>query len=72
MAAQYGLEVLGQLPLDLAIRQDADHGLPTVAATPDGEVAAIYKAIARRVAVRVAEKARDFSAKLPKIVIQQN
>ena len=72
MAAQYGLEVLGQLPLDLAIRQDADQGLPTVAATPDGEVAAIYKAIARRVAVRVAEKARDFSAKLPKIVIQQN
>ncbi len=72
MAAQYGLAVLGQLPLDLAIRQDADQGLPTVAATPDGEVAAIYKAIARRVAVRVAEKARDFSAKLPKIVIQQN
>ncbi len=72
MAAQYGLAVLGQLPLDLAIRQDADQGLPTVAATPDGEVAAIYKAIARRVAVRVAEKVWDFSAKLPKIVIQQN
>ena len=43
---------------------------PSVAAEPEGKVAAIYKAIARKVAVKIGEKAKDFSAKMPKIVIQ--
>ena len=45
-------------------------GKPSVAAEPDGEIARRYQAIARQVAIRVAERARDFSSRIPKIVIQ--
>lgn len=70
MAEQYGVTVLGQLPLDLSIRLSADQGKPSVAAEPDGEIARRCQAIARQVAIRVAERARDFSSRIPKIVIQ--
>src|SRR6476660_5624456 len=70
MGKDYGVELLGTLPLDIKIREQADSGMPTVVADPDGRVAAIYKQIARRVAVFVAQKAEDFSAKFPNIVIQ--
>lgn len=72
MAEQYGVAVLGQLPLDLSIRLSADQGKPTVAADPDGAIAQRYQAIARQVAIRVAERARDFSSRIPKIVIQNS
>lgn len=72
MAADFGVNVLGSLPLDMGIRLAADGGTPTVAADPDGKVAELYKAIARKVAVKVGEKAQDFSSKFPKIVIQNN
>ncbi len=72
MAADYHVDVLGSLPLDIGIRLAADEGIPTVAADPEGRIASIYKAIARKVAVRVGEKAQDFSGKFPKIVIQNN
>jgi ATP-binding protein involved in chromosome partitioning len=39
-------------------------------ADPDGEIAATYRQIARRVAVRIAEKARDLSSRFPSIVVQ--
>ena len=71
MAEQYGLELLGSLPLSLHIREEADSGKPTVIAQPDSQATTIYKEIARKVAVRVAEKARDMSAKMPAIVVQQ-
>ena len=69
MAQQFSVDVLGALPLDIRIRQDADSGTPTVAADPDGDLARIYKTIARRVAVRIAERARDLSAKMPTIKV---
>jgi len=69
MAQQFSVEVLGSLPLDIRIREDADGGRPTVVADPDGAIARTYKAIARRVAVRIAERARDLSAKMPAIKI---
>ncbi|WP_231960161.1 iron-sulfur cluster carrier protein ApbC [Aquitalea magnusonii] len=72
MAADFGVEVLGSLPLDMGIRLAVDQGKPTVAADPDGGVAALYKDIARKLAVKVGEKAQDFSGKFPKIVIQNN
>jgi ATP-binding protein involved in chromosome partitioning len=62
--------LLGSLPLDIRIREQADSGSPTVVADPQGPISDIYKAIARRVAVKVAEKAADLSAKFPKIVVQ--
>jgi ATP-binding protein involved in chromosome partitioning len=54
MAAQYGVELLGQLPLDVRIREQADSGTPTVAADPEGELARAYRAIARKAAARLA------------------
>ncbi|UXY13998.1 iron-sulfur cluster carrier protein ApbC [Chitiniphilus purpureus] len=69
MCADYGTELLGQLPLDLSIRVNADGGTPSVVAEPDGSIAAAYLEIARRVAAGIAVKAQDFSGKFPKIVI---
>jgi ATP-binding protein involved in chromosome partitioning len=72
MAEQYQVPYLGALPLNLSIREQADSGRPTVVADPDGEIAQIYKAVARRVAVAVAQKAKDFSAKFPTITVSKN
>jgi ATP-binding protein involved in chromosome partitioning len=70
MAADFGVEVLGSLPLDIRIREQADSGRPTVVAEPDGDLANAYKAIARKVAVSVAGKAKDLSLKMPAIKVQ--
>jgi len=70
MCRDYDVPFLGSLPLDIRIREQADSGRPTVVADPDGAVAQAYKAIARKVAVAVAQKAQDYSAKLPSISIQ--
>jgi ATP-binding protein involved in chromosome partitioning len=71
MAAQYGVDYLGALPLNLSIREQADAGRPTVVSDGDGEIAAIYKTVARQVAVKIAAKAKDFSAKFPTISISK-
>jgi Mrp family chromosome partitioning ATPase len=70
ICAQYGVPFLGSLPLNLSIREQADSGRPTVVADPDGAIATVYKTIARRVAITVAEKARDMTSKFPSIVVQ--
>lgn len=69
MAQRFGVEVLGSLPLDIRIREHADSGAPTVVADPQSDIAQLYRAMARRVAVRIAERARDLSAKMPPIKI---
>ncbi|MGE5117721.1 MAG: iron-sulfur cluster carrier protein ApbC [Betaproteobacteria bacterium] len=71
MAQEYGVDYLGGLPLALSIREQADSGRPTVVSDPDGEVAAIYKDVARKVAVKIAQRAKDFSAKFPTISISK-
>ena len=70
MAKDYGVDVLGSLPLDIRIREQADGGAPTVVSEPDSHVAEIYRAIARRIAVKIADKARDMTGKFPNIVVQ--
>jgi ATP-binding protein involved in chromosome partitioning len=70
MCAEYDVPFLGGLPLDIHIREQTDSGRPSVVADPDGKIAEIYRGIARRVAIFVAKKAEDFSAKFPNIVIQ--
>ena len=72
MAAEYNMEYLGALPLDMQIRLQADNGRPTVVSDPDGKVAGIYKAIARQVAIKIAAKAKDFSSKFPSIKISKD
>jgi len=63
MATEYGMPYLGALPLTLQIRVQADSGRPTVVAEPDSDVAAIYRAVARQVAVAIAAKNKDYSNK---------
>jgi ATP-binding protein involved in chromosome partitioning len=70
MCQDYEVEFLGSLPLDIRIREETDSGNPTVAAEPDSRISMIYRDIARKVAIRVAEQAQDFSARFPSIVIQ--
>ena len=72
MAAEYQMDYLGGLPLDINIRLQADNGRPTVVADPDGDVAMMYKDIARKVAVAIAGKNRDFSSKFPTITVSAN
>ncbi|MBP7489974.1 MAG: iron-sulfur cluster carrier protein ApbC, partial [Azospira sp.] len=70
MCKDYDVEFLGALPLELAIREMADTGKPTVVGAPDSRPAEIYRSIARRVAVKIADKAKDLTAKFPNIVVQ--
>jgi ATP-binding protein involved in chromosome partitioning len=70
MGKDYDVELLGALPLDIAIREQTDSGKPPVVSDPDGRIAGIYRQIARRVAVKIADKAQDHTAAFPKIVIQ--
>ena len=70
MCKEYGVDFLGSLPLNLSIREQADAGRPTVVADPDGAISAIYKGIARQVAIRVATLSKDMSSKFPNIVVQ--
>jgi ATP-binding protein involved in chromosome partitioning len=72
MAAEYGIDYLGALPLAIKIREQADSGKPTVVADPESEIARIYKAVARQVAIKVAQKAKDFSSKFPSIKISKD
>jgi len=72
MCADFGVDFLGALPLTMAIREQTDSGKPTVVAEPDGPVAQVYKAIARKVAIKIADKAKDMSAKFPTIVVKND
>jgi ATP-binding protein involved in chromosome partitioning len=72
MAENYQMDYLGALPLNMQIRLQADNGKPTVVADPDGEVAGIYKSVARQVAIKIAAKSKDFSAKFPTITVSKN
>ncbi len=70
MAAQYGVELLGSLPLDISIREQADSGAPSVVSHPDSAIAASYREIARKVAAKLSLQARNKSIAFPNIVIQ--
>ena len=72
MCKDYGVELLGSLPLDIRIREHTDTGMPTVVADPEGRVAEIYRRIARRLAVKVDELALDHSELFAKIVIEND
>jgi len=70
MAAQYDVPLLGSLPLDIRIREQADSGLPTVAADPDSPLSLAYRDIARRTAARLSVQARNKAIAFPNIVMQ--
>jgi ATP-binding protein involved in chromosome partitioning len=70
MAQQYGVQLLGELPLDIRIREEADSGSPTVAAEPDSARALAYRRMARRAAARLATLNKDYSSVFPKITVE--
>ena len=72
MSQQYGVPLLGSLPLDISIREQADGGAPTVAAHPESDITARYRDIARRTAAHLAQRARHKGFGLPKIVISDS
>jgi ATP-binding protein involved in chromosome partitioning len=72
MAEQYGVALLGELPLDAKIREEADGGHPTVIAAPDTPRARAYLDTARRTAAALARRARDRSSLFPKIVVEES
>jgi ATP-binding protein involved in chromosome partitioning len=72
MCTDFGVPFLGALPLTMSIREQADSGRPTVVADPEGPVSQIYQQIARKLAVAVADKAKDLSGKFPTIVVKND
>ncbi len=70
MAAEYGVDFLGELPLDARIREEADGGRPTVVAEPGSARALAYIEAGRHAAAALARRARDRSALFPKIVVE--
>jgi ATP-binding protein involved in chromosome partitioning len=72
MAAEFNMDYLGALPLSMGIRVQADSGAPTVVSEPDGEIAGLYKSMARQLAVKIAQRAKDFSSKFPTITVSKS
>ena len=72
MAQDFEVELLGQLPLDAAIREQTDNGNPTVVSAPDSAAAAAYRNAAQRMAAAQAGQGRDDSRKFPKIVSEDS
>lgn len=70
MSADYEIDLLGQLPLDMRIREQVDSGRPTLVTEPDGDISRIYKEIARKVAAKISSQKRDYGGAFPKIVVQ--
>lgn len=70
MCDDYKVDLLGSLPLDISIRELTDSGKPTVVSQPDSKISNIYKAIARKAAIKIANASLDHSSKFPNIVIQ--
>jgi len=70
MAQKNKVDLLGALPLDITIRQQADSGRPSVVSDPEGRIAEIYQSIARNMSGKLALQAKDYSHKFPNIVVQ--
>ena len=70
MSKKNKVELLGSLPLDIAIRQNADSGKPSLVAEPSGKTSEIYKEIARKATANLALKTKDFTTRFPNNVIQ--
>ena len=61
LAEEFDVEVLGKLPLSMAIRTLSDAGQPPVVSEPEGDVAAIYQSIARKLGANLASSNNSFT-----------
>lgn len=71
LEAREGVELLGSIPLELRIREDADKGKPTVINDPECAISQTYREIARKAAAKLSLSAKNFAAKFPNIVIEK-
>ncbi len=71
MAEQHGVTLLGSLPLDIHIREQADSGNPTLVADPESRLSTVYRDMARHTAAQLSLRPRDFSHKFPSIVVEK-
>ena len=71
VAKQNDLKLLGQLPLDVRIRQETDAGRPTVLAEPDSPVAMLFRDVALLTAAQLALRPKDYSRTLGKITVEK-
>jgi ATP-binding protein involved in chromosome partitioning len=72
MAAEYGIPLLGQLPLSAKIRSDLDRGVPSLAAEPDSAISASYREFARNAAAVLARQPRSLELNLPQIQVKNS
>ena len=72
MADEYGVGHLGDIPLDVRIREDVDSGRPTVITDLDGSLAEAFRTIARNASGVLSARKRDYSEVFPSIVIQNS
>jgi len=72
IAEQYGIPLLGSLPLDSQIRQQTDSGKPTMVAEPHGANAKSYSEIAQKIVTNLSLQAKTDATRFPKIVIQND
>lgn len=72
LAESASIEFLGSLPLARSIRDNADKGLPSVVAEPEGKVAALYREIARKICANLSRKSKDYSQSFPNISISND
>jgi ATP-binding protein involved in chromosome partitioning len=67
-AEKFGVPFLGEAPLDMAIREGSDNGLPVLASAPESDQAKPFLAMAERVRDALAQGSREVSRR-PKIVV---
>jgi ATP-binding protein involved in chromosome partitioning len=71
MAAEYGVQLLGALPLDARVREEADGGAPSVISAPGTPRSAAYIDVARHTAGALARRGRDRRGQFPQIVVEE-
>ena len=72
LSEQYGVPLLGTLPLDRRIREETDQGKPTVAADPKSPIARAFIEAALRAAGELAARAKDYSRLFPNITVEDD
>ena len=72
MIEDFDIDLLGRLPLDAKIREQADTGHPTVVSDPDSAAADAFRIAARRMTAKLSIRGKDYSSKFPKIVVENS
>lgn len=69
-AERLGVTFLGEVPLEMGIRESSDAGRPVVVAQPEGAEAKIYRAIAAKAWQRLQEEKTASQSAVPSIVFE--